>query len=71
MFFWVTLEPALDVDALLAQSVQHGVLFTPGGHFLAGEDASSSIRLNFSLVDSDRAERGLEILGRLARRLRH
>jgi 2-aminoadipate transaminase len=71
MFFWVTLDSSIDVEALLVEAVAQGVLFTPGSHFLADEGTSSAIRLNFSLVDSDRAERGLEILGRLARQLQH
>lgn len=69
MFFWATLTDPVDVNALFTRALEHNVLFTPGSHFMANEETSNAMRLNFSLVDSARAEQGLEILGRLARQL--
>lgn len=67
LFFWVTLRGGIDAQALLARALERKVLFTPGGHFMAQGDASSAMRLNFSLAAPDDAERGLQILGELLR----
>ena len=71
MFFWVTLAESVDVEALFSRALEHNVLVTPGSHFMANEEASNTMRLNFSLADPAVAEEGLEILGRLARQLQH
>jgi DNA-binding transcriptional MocR family regulator len=65
LFFWLTLAGEVDVENLLRRSVERGVLFTPGSHFLAEGGASSTIRLNFSLAEPEAAERGLAILAEL------
>ncbi|MEJ2816890.1 PLP-dependent aminotransferase family protein [Caulobacter sp. CCG-8] len=65
LFFWLTLAEGTDVERLLKRSVERGVLFTPGSHFLAEGGASPTIRLNFSLADPEAAERGLAILAEL------
>ena len=62
LFFWLTLGDEIDVEALLRKSVERGVLFTPGSHFLAEGGVSSTIRLNFSLAEPDAAERGLAVI---------
>jgi DNA-binding transcriptional MocR family regulator len=67
LFFWVTLKDGVDPEALLRRSLERGVLFTPGGHFLADEGPCQAIRLNFSLAEPEAAERGLTILGELLR----
>lgn len=67
LFFWLTLAGAADPEALLKRSLAQGVLFTPGGHFLADGGASPALRLNFSLAEPAAAERGLRILGDLLR----
>jgi 2-aminoadipate transaminase len=67
LFFWVTLKGGIDPAALLARALERGVLFTPGSHFMAGGEACSAIRLNFSLADPEAAERGLAVLGELLR----
>jgi DNA-binding transcriptional MocR family regulator len=69
MFFWVTLAPHIDVDQLFARAVEQKVLFTPGTHFTAHGEKSNAMRLNFSLADAESAERGLQVLGGLAREL--
>ena len=64
LFFWVTLDPGLDPEALLARAMQRKVLFTPGRHFLTDPQAgTSALRLNFSNASEADAERGLAILG--------
>jgi 2-aminoadipate transaminase len=67
LFFWLTLAGEVDVEALLKRSVERGVLFTPGSHFLAEGGASSTIRLNFSLAEPEDAERGLAVIAALLR----
>ena len=67
LFFWLTLAGDVDVEDLLKRSVERGVLFTPGSHFLAEGGASSTIRLNFSLAEPEAAERGLAVIAELLR----
>jgi DNA-binding transcriptional MocR family regulator len=67
LFFWVTLRGGVDAQALLQRALERNVLFTPGGHFLAGGGTSSAMRLNFSLAAPDAAEQGLRILRDLLR----
>ena len=65
LFFWATLTGAMDAPDLLSRALEHGVLFTPGEHFLAGPGDRRSMRLNFSHADAESAERGLAVLGDL------
>jgi DNA-binding transcriptional MocR family regulator len=66
LFFWATLAPGLDADALLEAAMARDVLFTPGRHFLAAPDPTlQAMRLNFSHADPAAADRGLAILGEL------
>jgi DNA-binding transcriptional MocR family regulator len=67
LFFWVTLNGGVSPQALLKASLERGVLFTPGSHFLAEGGETSAMRLNFSLAEPEAAERGLAILGELLR----
>jgi 2-aminoadipate transaminase len=69
LFFWVTLAGGVDAEALLKRVLDRGVLFTPGGHFLAQGGASTAMRLNFSLASPDEAERGLAIIGDVLREM--
>ena len=58
----------IHIDELFDRARRHDVLFTSGRHFFARpEDASASMRLNFSHADEAAAERGLAILGELLR----
>lgn len=67
LFFWVELTDGTDSAVLWRRALEAGVLFTPGGHFLAEGGASAGLRLNFSLAEPEAAERGLAILGALMR----
>src|SRR5215217_5491961 len=67
LFFWVTLTGGVDPAALLERALERGVLFTPGGHFLAEGGPSPAIRLNFSLATPEDTEGGLAVLGELLR----
>jgi len=69
LFFWVDLAPGIDVDVLFRLALERGVLFTPGEHFLAAPGRANAMRLNFSAASPEDAERGLAILGDLAREL--
>ena len=68
LFFWLTLAEGANSETLLKRALKEGVLFTPGGHFLADGGGSCALRLNFSLAEPAAAERGLQILGDLLRR---
>jgi DNA-binding transcriptional MocR family regulator len=69
LFFWVMLPDQVEVDALQVAAMERNVLFTPGRHFYADEaSAPPAMRLNFSHVSQDVADRGLAILGSLLRR---
>jgi DNA-binding transcriptional MocR family regulator len=66
LFFWVELAPHVDVAALHRRAAERGVLFTPGEHFLAERGGRcQAMRLNFSAVDAETADRGLAILSEL------
>ena len=69
LFFWLTLDDGIDVEALLKRCVARGVLFTPGSHFLAEGGASPTIRLNFSLAEPEAAERGLAVIAEVLREM--
>jgi DNA-binding transcriptional MocR family regulator len=68
LFFWVTLNGDVSPEALLQEALKEGVLFTPGSHFLSEGGACQAMRLNFSLVSPEDAERGLAVLGKLLRK---
>ncbi|MBS0412423.1 MAG: PLP-dependent aminotransferase family protein, partial [Proteobacteria bacterium] len=69
LFFWVDLDPAVDVNLLFQKALERGVLFTPGEHFLAAPGRANAMRLNFSAASPEDADRGLAIIGELAREL--
>ena len=48
-FVWVTLPPYVDANSMLAEALEHGVIYAPGDSFYPdGVRGRNSMRLNFS-----------------------
>ena len=46
---WVTLPPYVDANSMLAEALDHGVIYTPGDSFYPdGKEGRNCMRLNFS-----------------------
>ena len=70
LFFWLTLNQAVDTESLLAQAIQNKVAFMLGESFFPlpdQEPTPSCLRLNFSHASTSQAKVGLEILANLLR----
>jgi len=58
-FVWVTLPAHLDTKPLLAEAVEHGVTFVPGGDFYPGSQGSNRLRLAFCYEDPAQIAEGV------------
>ena len=48
-FVWATLPPYVDANSMLAEALEHGVIYAPGDSFFPdGKRGRNSMRLNFS-----------------------
>jgi 2-aminoadipate transaminase len=66
LFLWATLPSAIDTTDLLARALERDVAFVPGaGAFLDG-NGTSSMRLNFSAMPSERIVEGIKRIGEAA-----
>ncbi len=65
---WVTLPAAIDTYALLAEAKRAGVVYAPGQIFLPEEQRSSALRLSLAQSNASEIERGIRILGEVARK---
>lgn len=66
LFLWATLPGVIDTTDLLARALERNVAFVPGaGAFLDGT-GTSSMRLNFSAMSSERIEEGIKRIGATA-----
>jgi DNA-binding transcriptional MocR family regulator len=63
---WVEMPEGADSVRLYHQALQHGIGITPGSIFSLSDKYRNCIRLSSAYWD-ERSERGVEILGRLAR----
>jgi hypothetical protein len=71
MFIWVTLPASIDGAELLAEAIEMGVAFVPGGAFFPDARKHNTLRLNFSLCDPPTIREGIARLGKLiARKLK-
>jgi len=68
MFIWVNLPAGIDGAQLLAEAIQVGVAFVPGGAFFPDHRQHNTLRLNFSLCDPETIRTGIERLGKLISR---
>lgn len=58
-FVWVTLPAHLDTKPLLAEAVERGVTFVPGGDFYPGTQGSNRLRLAFCYETPAQIEEGV------------
>ncbi|PWV58715.1 PLP-dependent aminotransferase family protein [Plasticicumulans acidivorans] len=64
LFFWITLNEAVDERELLQEVLARKVAFMPGGAFYATPPARQGrMRLNFSHSTPEQVDRGLRVLG--------
>ncbi|MGV8920562.1 MAG: PLP-dependent aminotransferase family protein [Pseudomonas sp.] len=68
LFFWLTLKQPLDTRTLLKQALEQNVAFMPGEPFFADPEANPGyLRLNFSHIDPQRLDEGLQRLAAVIR----
>lgn len=68
LFFWLELNRKIDTRLLLPKAIERNVIFMPGENFYAdASDGIGTMRLNFSLMDSNQTELGLKRLSELIR----
>lgn len=65
MFLWIELPVGMDATAMFQKAVENKVAYVPGTHFYAEGGHHNTMRLNFTMVSSERIERGMGILGKL------
>jgi 2-aminoadipate transaminase len=61
-FSWLTL-PGVDAVELAGRAVEHGVAVVPGMLFFPDGRGTDSLRLSYSLVDEERIDEGIALLG--------
>jgi len=64
---WITLPEAIDSATLLADARRAGVVYAPGQIFFPDEQPSSACRLSLAHATPNEIERGIRILGQVAR----
>jgi len=68
-FVWLTLPEGVSVGPVREAARRQGVLFAPGTNFFANGGGERNLRLAFSFVSPDEIGRGVEILGRVIRKV--
>jgi 2-aminoadipate transaminase len=66
-FIWVTLPEEIDTTRMLPQVQELGVEYLPGPASFSDRSGANQLRLSFSFVDDDLIERGIEVIGDVAR----
>ena len=61
-FFWVTLPPHVETEALLPLAQEAGVSYRPGPGFSPSGLFSNSLRISFALYEADELEEAVERL---------
>lgn len=64
---WVRLPDGIDSNALLVEAKRAGVVYAPGQIFFPDEQPSSACRLSLAQATPAQIERGIRILGQVAR----
>lgn len=67
LFLWATMPEGINVEDLLAKSLQRGVAFVPGTAAYVDGRGDRSMRLNFSGVSDDEIAEGVHRIGMVAR----
>lgn len=69
LFIWGTLPEGSDMNAFCAEAVRNKVAVVPGNAFAADESAvSRSFRMNFSTPTDEQIDKGVMVLGKVARK---
>ncbi len=69
MFIWLTLPQGASSKRLFDLAIQDKVAFVPGSPFYVDRLETDTLRLNFSCVDEDTIEIGMQRLGRAVEKL--
>ena len=69
MFIWLTLPQGASSKRLFDLAIQDKVAFVPGSPFYVDRLETDTLRLNFSCVDEDTIEIGMQRLGRSVEKL--
>jgi 2-aminoadipate transaminase len=67
LFVWATLPSYINATDMLPQAVKKNVAYVPGEGFYAGGAGKNCMRLNFSFVEPEKIQRGIEILAEVIR----
>lgn len=67
MSLWVELPATLRAQDLLNQSQEHGVDFLPGKYFSPRHGHAHALRLSFGGLSPEQIQRGIRVIGRVAR----
>ncbi|AWX56508.1 PLP-dependent aminotransferase family protein [Brevibacillus brevis] len=69
LHLFLTFPSDVNTRQLLEACTEHGVIFTPGDRFFIQEGmGTNTLRLGFSRVTDENIERGIQIIGKQARR---
>jgi 2-aminoadipate transaminase len=66
-FVWVTLPESIDVGRMLPQVRERGVDYLAGGTCYADGSGTNQIRLSYSFTTEEQIEKGIEIIGEVAK----
>jgi 2-aminoadipate transaminase len=69
MFLWAELPGGLVADDLFERAVRDKVVFVPGDPFYVESRRHNTLRLNFSCVDEQTIDVGIQRLGDAIRKL--
>jgi len=68
MAVWVKLPQSLNAGEILLQSIENGVLFSPGDHFYSNLPQYNVMRLSFTMASPVLIEEGIKRLGAIIKR---
>ncbi|WP_066304473.1 PLP-dependent aminotransferase family protein [Bacillus sp. FJAT-29814] len=62
MFIWVKVDESINTTELLAEVLEHGVAYVPGGPFYVENPQQNTLRLNFTHSSPEKIQIGMERL---------
>ena len=63
LFIWLELPDGISARELLAECLEKGVAFVPGGSFFPNKSRENTMRINFSNMPDEKIVTGLRIIG--------
>ncbi len=63
LFIWVTLPEGMDAEDLFHKALEENVAFVPGHHFFVDGGGRNTMRLSYSLLDTEEIREGIKRLG--------